>query len=177
MAQPNRVNNDNIFTGNNNFQGPVALPDRCIGDDNISTPSNPANCISDEKVIHRLAVHYSQNPGSAIVAETKDVHIVNGASGTLVNVLAAVTGVAAAGAYVATVDVQKSTGGGAFATILTSVLTIDSAVAIRTKIEAAIANDALIEGDILRVIVAVSGGSGTQPQGLQVTFALAETPN
>jgi len=73
------------------------------------------------------------------------------------------------------VDLQKSTGGGAFATILTGTITLDSANTIRVAEAGTLtAGAACVVGDILRVVITVGGSSGTNPQGLVVRVVMRE---
>lgn len=79
-----------------------------------------------------------------------------------------------------TVDVKKSTGAGAFATILSSVVTVNSSSVSRTAqyatLSATAADLLLARGDMLQVVVAISGSSGTQGIGYVVTIRIRENP-
>ena len=103
------------------------------------------------------------------------MHIVNGTTGTLINLWAALTGVLPA-TYECAVDLQKSTGGGAFASVLSAPLALNSTNTLLVPTAATITTASLVKGDILRIVITVSGASGTHPQGLVVTVDLAETP-
>ena len=76
-----------------------------------------------------------------------------------------------------TVDLKKSSGGGAFASVLTAALVINSATAVRTAVAAVLdaAKDDYAAGDVFEVVVSVSG-TGTQAQGLVVTVFFEERP-
>jgi hypothetical protein len=112
---------------------------------------------------------------TTVTAGSKALHIVRGAQGVAVAFQAAITGAAISGAYTFTVDLQKSTSGGAYASILSAPLTFNSSSTLRQYYGATISNGSLIQGDILIAVVTVSGGSGTQAQGLQVTLTMEET--
>jgi hypothetical protein len=109
---------------------------------------------------------YSQTGN--IVAATEYFHLPPRA-GTLKSIKAMVTETAAAGAYAAAVDLKKSTGAGAFASVLSAALTLDSAVVLRNNVTGSISDTALATGDCLAIVVTVSGASGTRPAGLCVT--------
>lgn len=127
------------------------------------------------KLEHQHAIHYAQVPGSAIVAATQDVHIVRGATGDVVALEAALTGALADHvSRTVTVDLHKSTGGGSFATVLTSTIGFTSSSTLRTAVAAVVNSAGLVDGDILRIVVTVAGGSGNQAQGLQVTLTIRE---
>ncbi len=130
--------------------------------------------IEAEKVVHQFSLDYAQAPGSDIAAATMDLHICQ-AAGEVVAIQAAVTGVIASGDRSATVDVQKSTSGGAFASILTAVITLDSANTIRVPEAGTVTGGTTTTGAILRIIVVQPAGTtGTRPQGLIVTVTLQE---
>lgn len=147
----------------------------------------PAGCITNAaivaaagieatKVVHRHFKHVYQSPGSAIVAQTVDVHIAR-ASGTLKAIEAAITGALADDASrTVTIDLQKSTGGAAFASVLTATFAFSSSDTIRTLKSGTLNTTAFVDGDILRVVVTVAGGSGNQAQGLVVAVNFEENP-
>ena len=103
------------------------------------------------------------------------VHVVKGASGEVVAVEGVIFG-AATGDRTATVDLQKSTGAGAFASILTTTVDIDATTLVRTSVAGVVASPDLLDGDILRLVVTIGGSTGTQPQGLLLTVTLREDP-
>lgn len=116
------------------------------------------------------SVTYHQDPGAAVVAETADLLIVGGTTGKVTRVQVANTGALASDATnTVTIDVQKSTGGGAFATILSATLTFTNTDTLRTAKVGTISTAGLVTGDILRIIVTVAHTTGTQAQGLVVT--------
>ncbi len=80
------------------------------------------------------------------------------------------------GAMQFTVDLQRSTAGGAFASILTGPVTITSANTARQTVQAALAATAYLAGDQFQVVVTPSGGSGTQAQGLAASLWVRENP-
>lgn len=149
--------------------------------------SAPAGAITDAmvsaaagiqatKLEHQFPLPYEQLPASAVVAETRDIHIVHGATGSVVSFRAAITGTIATGAdRTVNVDLQKSTGAGAFATILTGTILFNNGSALRTVASATISATTLVAGDILRVVVTVAGAAGNQALGLIVTATIRES--
>lgn len=135
----------------------------------------PEKAVPASKVIHQYAVHYAQAGGSAVVAATFPVHT-SYKDGTLVAVevtpLVAPTG----GDKAFTVDVKKGNQAGAFATVLSSVVTLDNTKADRQVLAANLTTTALADGDTLEVIIAVSGTTGTQGLGVLVTLTIQENP-
>jgi hypothetical protein len=91
---------------------------------------------------------------------------------------AAVDAVPAGGDKAVTVDLQKSTGGGAFATLLTAVITINSASSAKTKYTGTlVATPTFVAGDLLRIVVALTGTTGNQAQGLVARAVVQENPS
>lgn len=115
--------------------------------------------------VFQFPVYYAQEIGSVVATATADVFIAtevcNLASFKVFNSTAPTGGDKAF-----TVDLQKSTGGGAFATILSAVITRNSSDTDRTTETATISSAALIAGDVLRVVVTASGSTGTQGSGV-----------
>lgn len=145
----------------------AVLPSSCIGDTQVQTGAD----ISALKLIGMFAPSYIQKTGTAVVADAAvDMHIAS-AAGSLMSLEAAITGVIATGAdRTVTIDLQKSTGAGAFATVLSAVLTLNNASVLRTLQAATITTLPFVDGDILRLVIAVAGAAGNQAQGLIVTL-------
>jgi hypothetical protein len=133
--------------------------------------------INYTKCLQKYKAHYSQPPTTAVVAATQDIHIVDGASGAVLKLQGAITGTIATGSdRTVNVDLQKSTGGGAFSSVLTGTLLFNSSSTLYQVLSASIATAGLVAGDILRVIVAVAGSAGNQALGLVVEACIQETP-
>lgn len=124
----------------------------------------------------RLSFDYSQGNGAAVAAETgKTLHIVRGATGTIKAFQAAITGtIATGGDRTVTIDLKKSTGGGAFASVLSATIVFNSSSTLLTVTAATISSAGLVAGDILEVTVAVAGVAGNQALGLAVTLTIDE---
>jgi hypothetical protein len=146
----------------------------------------PANSVSDAsiealagiqatKVVQQFSHYYDQVAGTAIVAATKTIHIAR-AAGTIVSLEGVITGTVTAGDYTATVDLKKSTAGGAFASVLSAPLVFDSGNTVRVLEAASINISSYIDGDLLQITVAVAGTTGSQSQGLTLVLTLRENP-
>ncbi len=123
------------------------------------------------------SIEYAQDPGSAVVAETRDIHILKGTAATISAIQAAITGlIATGGDRTVDVDLQKSTGAAAFATILSSTIHFTNGSVLRTVSAGTLSSASLVAGDILRIIITVAGAAGNQAQGLMVTVTLTEAP-
>lgn len=146
-------------------------PAGSIGDSGIAAAAG----IDATKVVHQFPLVYTQVPGTAVLAATQLVHILR-ASGTVASIEVMTPTPATGGDRTVTVDLQKSTAAGAFATILSSVVTLNNATAARTPVTGAIATPSVVDGDLLQLVVAVAGAAGNQANGLLVTVTLRENP-
>jgi len=167
---------DRVMSGSWTFTGSVVLPDDCVNEDNLTAA---ALLPADNLVARFPAVGCKQAPGSDVVAQTEIIHIAKYAG--IVASVEAVADTVPDGASVdkkVTIDVQKSTGGAAWASILTATFDIDDGetdkVAVAGTLDAA--KDDYSAGDIFKVVVTVSGSTGNQAQGLCVTVFFEEQP-
>jgi len=150
--------------------------------DNAAVQAGAAgNFVDATKVEQGFALPYKQVTGTAIIAAAaEDIHVVRGTTGEVVGLKAAITGVIATGAdRTVTVDLHKSTGGGAFATVLSATVVLDNTNTLRVSESATMLTtgaEDLVAGDILRVVVTVAGSAGNQAQGLIVSVHLREDP-
>lgn len=149
----------------------------------FESPANSVNDASIEalagiqatKVVQQLSHYIDQVAGTAIVAATRTFHIAR-ASGTIASIEAVITGTVTAGDYTATIDLKKSTGGGAFASVLSATIVMDSGNIVRVLEAGSINSSSYIDGDLLQTTVAVAGASGSQSQGLTILVTLWENP-
>jgi len=143
-------------------------PPGCIADAAVA----PAADVNDTKLRHRYQPVVSQT--GTVVADTRYLRIAQ-AAGTVLAVEAAITETIATGAdRQVVVDLQKSTGGAAFATVLTAPITFTNASALRTVVTAAISTPGLLDNDILRLVITVAGVAGAQALGLIANVVIAE---
>lgn len=158
------------------FRGQMNLPAGNIKDADISAAANIAasKCESRDRIV------VSQAGNVATV--TTYVYVVKSAAtiGAVVDDFrAAITETIMTGDRTVTFDLQKSTGAGAFATVLTAVISFANGDAVRTPKAATLAAGALnlVAGDILKVIVTYAAGTtGTVPQGAVAQLNIRELP-
>ncbi len=160
---------DRVMSGNWTFTGTVTLPTQSVDENNIKTAAR----LPADNLVARFARGHSQVSGTAVTAKTELVHVAKYA-GIVTDVIVAIDD-AITGDNTVVVDIKKSTGGAAFATILSSTLTINSSSAAQTAIAATIdaTKDDYVAGDVFEVVVTVAG-TGTQAQGLNVTIFFEE---
>ncbi len=84
------------------------------------------------------------------------------AAGTLVDFSVWIEVVGTGGGMSVTVDLKKSTGAGAYATVL------NASTAVRTQVQGTITSAAYVAGDIFEAVVTATAGGGTLPTGLSV---------
>ena len=134
--------------------------------------------IAATKLEHQFSIDrqlYAE--GTEIVALASELlHIVHGTSGEVVAFEGAIFTQATGADRTVDVALQKSTGAGAFATIMTTNVEITNTTAVRTPVAAVVSNTALVDGDILRAVVTVAGSADAQAEGLLITLTLREDP-
>jgi hypothetical protein len=132
--------------------------------------------IEATKVVHQFPITYEQVAGTAVVAASTVVHIAR-ATGTIVSFEGVIHGaIATGGDRTITIDLLKSTGAAAFASVLSSTLVLDNTNVLRTLEAASINTTSYIDGDLLQITVAVAGAAGNQGQGMTLTLTLRENP-
>lgn len=162
------VNHYGVVTIANN----IILSAGCVSDSHVS----PSTTIDADKLQHRETINVELFPAATtITAGGKLLHICR-VTGTVV-ALQAVTITPATGAdRTVIIDLQKSTAGGAFATVLTTVITLNNASVARVA-QSAVVNATLITlaaGDLLQLVWTVAGSAGAQAIGLLVTATIDE---
>lgn len=158
-----------IHEGDHVFKGQVVpdslvMPNGCVTSASVQTAAN----ISADKLSHREYVTYSQANVTA-AAETRTVFVARKAG--LITEVAAGSIAAAIGDSTVTVDVKKNN-----TSVLSSTITLDSSNTARTPETGSVnpAQDDLVAGDWVEVVVTVSAGTGTLPTGLFVQITVEQ---
>lgn len=128
----------------------------------------PAAGIQASKLQMQHEKSYSQVGGAGSAAETKVVHVVYGATGTVLSFKAG-SKTANVGAATITVDLWKNG-----SSILTAAISLTSATAAYALVSAALASVNLVAGDVLEVVVTVAAGGGTLGNGVFAALVLTE---
>lgn len=131
-----------------------------------------------EYVEHEHKLQYSTaTDATTVAAVTKTLGAIH-YTGEVVEVSVTPITAPTGGDLAFTVDIKKSTGAGAFASILSAVETVDSSSVNRTAQYATLSGTpALVRGDLLQVVIATSGSTGTQGAGVDITIRIRENPN
>lgn len=156
--------------------GVIQLPASSVGNADIEAAAG----IAASKVVHQApgaqgAAVELFGPTTAVTALTKTLGMAY-ASGTLVAFTAWIEVVATGADRTVTVDLQKSTGAGAYATVLSATAGFTNASAVRTAVSGTISTTPYVAGDIFRAVVTVAGAAGNQATGLSVRLMLQENP-
>ena len=154
------------------------IPSACVEDSSVKADA----AVAATKIEQQHAISYYQPDGTDVVAAIMPVHIVYGATGTLIGFEAACVDAPTGGTATFTVDLQKANEGApAPATVLdggTPITFVNDDTDDCEVLAGTLDSSKLIlsVGDILFVVVVVSAGTGAQGQGLIVTLTLRETP-
>ncbi len=153
----------------------LKLPPESLGDAYWSSTAADALVVAKQK--HRFAVAFPLTDGTDVTALTKLIHVAGGAG--------KVTGIEVTPGETApnggdkkwTVDVLKSTAGGAFASIIDTTKDVgQSSVALTPETPLTVSASTYKVSDVFQVVVTVSGSSGNQGQGGVVVVWFNEEP-
>lgn len=164
------------FPGTVTFSGTVYMPAGTVN--NAAFSSSSANRLDASKVVHRVDMNYWQVNGTDVVDATVVLRVCKGAGtfkGVTVRPYTAPTG----GDKAFTVDVKKaSDGGNTFASILSSVVTVNSSSANGTLQNATLSGTpTTVAGDAIQVVIDATGSTGSQGQGVCVSIYYEESPS
>ncbi len=146
---------DHYFDGNVRART-VQLPSATVGNDQVKAGAG----VAASKLEHEHRVAYAQESDTTAAAETRVVHVVRGATGSIVS---AAAGCVVANVGDATVSVDVTVNG---SSVLTAAIEIDSADAARAVVDGAISSAALTAGDVVEIAVTVDAGTGTLGKGV-----------
>jgi len=174
MAQASQFYGDVIFQGGVAFAGTVTLPNSVVSNAQVAAAAN----IASSKVLHRFSRSKQlYAPGTTIVSLASELLHLARKGGEVVGFEAIITTQATGGDRTVSVDLQKSTAGGAFATILSSPISLTNATVIRTAVAGVISSAAFVDGDIFQAVISVAGAAGAQAAGLLITADFDQNPN
>lgn len=170
MAEPNVIPGDLQVKGRGSF-GTITLPTSVVSNSNVASDA----AIDASKLVHMVNVCTElYGPSTTVAALTKECYIAKGI-GSLSSVRAAINGTIATGAdRTVTVDLQKSTAGGAFATVLSGTVGFTNGSSLRTLSTGTISSATYAAGDLFRWVVTVAGAAGNQAIGLVADFVTYE---
>lgn len=140
----------------------IVLPDSCVTSGKVEAAAN----ISADKLESRIYVSHAQ-ANSAATAETRSLFVA--IRDGIVNSVKAGSIAAAIGDSTTTIDVKKNG-----TSILSSTITLNNSNTARTAVSGTIngAQDDLVAGDWLEVVITISAGTGTLPTGVFVQLEI-----
>lgn len=169
MAEPVTIPED-LYVRRNLKCGSFSAPAGFLLDSMVGANAN----IAASKLQHLI------NPGielfapaTSVAAATKLAYVARGA-GELLIARAFISVVASDVSRTVTVDLQKSTAGGAFATVFSGTIGFTSSSTARTLVSGTFSSTSYAAGDLFQWVVTVAGSSGTQATGLFAEFAASE---
>lgn len=171
MAQ-DLINND-LYVNGSFAAKTMTLPAGVVNNSQVQAAAG----INSTKLQHRHCIDHYQQTGVAVVTANQLMHIVKGVNSAMYSIRAIVDTIATGADRTVTIDLQKSTGAGAFATILAATIVFNNVSTARTVSNGAFSSTTLVAGDILKLTVTVAGAAGAQALGLLVTVELDEDGN
>jgi hypothetical protein len=176
VSGPDVFNNDTVYRGNVNFQAALgfAPPNGFLTDLMV----NANALINDGKMVHRYNLEWPQTGVlTTTILNQMQVVLIAQAAGSIRNMQAAILGAIATGAdRTVTVDLLRSTGGAAFATVLSAPIVFTNTSVLRALSTAVISAASYLANDFLLLNVVVAGAAGAQAQGLACQVRVAENP-
>lgn len=135
----------------------------------VGNAAIPASAgLSASKLEHRHEKCYGQPGGAISFTEKRAIHVVYGATATLLAFRAGLI-TANVGAATVTFDLKKNG-----TTMLTAVINQTSAQAAYALTAAALASTTLVQGDVLEVVIVATAGGGTLGNGAFADLVLNE---
>jgi len=170
-----RIETDSMYVDGTLRAKAIVLSTGCVTDASVSASAD----ISASKVEQQYSITYRQDDGADVVGAIAPIHIVYGATASLMAVkVACVDAPSGGGDKAFTVDVRRANQGTPSpATVLTGVVTINNGRADCEVVSGTVASASLVSGDMLLVVVSASGTTGVQGQGLIVTLIVREDAN
>jgi len=163
MSAPTRHEGDHYFNGNVRPKT-FTPPDGCIDDAAVATGAD----LDPYKLRHQHRQIYAQPGADAAAAESKVVHVVWGAVGSVIAFEAGSVAVCTGNATI-TVDLTKNG-----VSILTAAIVLDSTNDVRVVEAATIDTAGLVDGDVLEVVVTVDAGTGAPGNGVFAAVTVHE---
>lgn len=166
------VRGEATFIGATQFLGSIGtLPAASVNDAAIATAAN----LDADKLENRISKTVVQAPGTDVVNGTTYIFVAR-AAGVIkslrVRPLTAPTG----GDKAFTVDLKRAANAsGSFTSLLSSVVTVNSSSVDQTVQNGTLTGSPnILAGDLLQIVIAVSGSTGSQGQGVVVEVEIDE---
>ncbi|MDK1103988.1 MAG: hypothetical protein QGD93_10300 [Actinomycetota bacterium] len=160
-----------LHVTDNLSMGTLSIPSGTIVDAAVGASA----AISATKMQHQHSMHYGQVDGGAVAVAISPIYTCRGATATIVAVQVVCVDAPDGGDLAFSVDLKKyDEDTPAPATVLSAPISYSSTQSDGEVEAGTVSSPSLVAGDSLLVVVAVSGSSGTQGQGLGVTVTIRE---
>jgi len=129
---------------------------------------NASAAIAATKMQHQYEKVYAQESATAAADESRVIHVVYGATGTIVTFKAGSVA-ANVGDSTVTVDLEKNG-----VSVLTAAITLDNTNAAFTPEAGTIDSASVSDGDVLEVVIDATVGTGTLAKGVYGSLIIRE---
>lgn len=152
---PSRIEGDHQFSGIVSFTNQVTFPAAAVTAANVKADAR----VETSKLQHRHSKHHSQGSGTTAADESKPIHVVFGATGTIPSFKAGCV-VANIGDSTVTFDLKKNG-----SSVLSAPISFSSADAAYSVKSGTISSPNVVAGDVLEVVIDATVGTGTLATG------------
>lgn len=171
MAAPIIIPGDAIIQGTLSVGVGVNLPTGSVTNEEIAASAG----IEASKLQTHFRFKDELFAAATTVAAVSKYVFTAHAAGSLLGVEAVITGAIATGAdRIVSIDLKKSTAGGAFASVLSGVFGFTNSSTLLVPVSGTIVTPNYIAGDTFEIVVTVAGSASAQATGLGITIATAE---
>ena len=132
--------------------------------------------IAANKSLHQKTISVELAEAATAIAAIDKLISTHNATGTLQAIEGTIVVQATGADRTVTVDLHRSTGGGAFATVLSTTIDITNSTTILVPTAGVISTATVADGDVYKLVCTVVGSAGAQAKGLVVTLIFDENP-
>lgn len=164
------------FTRTVTFSGPLFLSPLSVRNSDFSDSSS--HRLDAAKVVHRVDLNFAIAPATTVTTQTVLLRVCN-ASGTIKGMKVRPYTAPTGGTENYTVDLKiAADGGNSFATVLSSVVTVDTSSITGTLQSATLSGTPVTAvGTVIELVITAGGSGGTQGAGLNISVYLEENPS
>ena len=167
MAVPSRIESD-IYVNGNVGAKTMSIPSGTVDNDDVASDA----ALAATKLIQRHSKTYAEDVDVTATAKDVPMHVVRGATGTVVAFEAGSAVLCDENATI-TVDLKKN---GSTNSLLSAAIVLDNDNTAYTVEAGTIATAGLVDGDVVRAVIAVAAGTGTVGLGVFTNVLLDEDP-
>ena len=132
--------------------------------------------VAANKIVHQKTVSVELAEAATAIAAINKLICTTNSTGTLRAIEGTIVVQATGADRTVTVDLHRSTGGGAFATALSTTVNITNSTTILVPTAGVISTSTVAGGDVYKLVCTVAGSASAQAKGLVVTLIYDELP-